>query len=394
MEHPNVWEATNMLNVPFSGIRMVSEIAQKMRRDGIDVIELTMGRPDFDTPSHIKDAAIKALQDGHVHYTSNYGLFDLREAVSIKTKTQNNVLYDPNDEIVITSGACEAIFSTMAAFLNPGDEVIVPTPIWGTYLAIPHILGAKVVEVPLKEENGFSLAPQEIEKYITSRTKMIIVVSPNNPTGCITKEEDLKGIAALAEKYNLLVLSDEIYEHLIYTGEKHISIASYSGMRHRTVVVNGFSKAYSMTGWRLGWLCAERNLVSSIVRTHQNIIACASSFVQYAGIAALKGPQDCVQMMREEFNKRRLFLLRSIANMPKISCISPSGAFYMFINIKQMNMTSMEAAKFFLEKAQIAIVPGSAFGAGGEGYLRLAYSTSMKQLTKAVERMNDALASL
>lgn len=394
MDHPNIWEANNMLNVPFSGIRMVSEIAQKMRREGIDVIEMTMGRPDFDTPSHIKDAAIKALHEGYVHYTSNYGLFDLREAVSIKTRTQNNIMYDPNDEIVITSGACEAIFSTMAAFLNPGDEVIVPTPIWGTYLTIPHILGARPVEVPLKEENGFSLTPQEIEKYITPRTKMIVVVSPNNPTGCITKTEDLKGVAALAEKYNLLVLSDEIYEHLIYTGEKHISIASYEGMRHRTVIVNGFSKAYSMTGWRLGWLCAERSLVSSIVRTHQNIIACASSFVQHAGIAALKGPQDCVQMMREEFNKRRLFLLKSIAKMPKISCIPPSGAFYMFINIKQMNMTSMEAAKFFLEKAQLAIVPGSAFGTAGEGYLRLAYSTSMEQLIKAVARMNDALALL
>ena len=393
-ERANQWETEYMLNVPFSGIRKVSEAAAKLKAQGINVIEMTMGRPDFDTPEHIKKAAVKALEEGKVHYTSNYGLPQLTKAISRKMKEQNGLEYDAGGEVVITVGACEAIFAAMSAFLNPGDEIIVPTPVWGVYLAAPTILGAKPVEVPLKEENGFSLDPADVEKCITPKTKMLVLISPNNPTGGIMKEEDMRGIAELAKKHNLLVISDEIYEHLIYTGAKHLSIASYEGMRERTITVNGFSKTYSMTGWRVGWVCADRSVISSIVRTHQNIVSCASSFAQYGALAALEGPQDCAKEMAAEFDRRRKYMVEAINKMPKISCIPPAGAFYIFANIKGMNMTSEEASNFFMNEAHVAVVPGSAFGAAGEGYLRFAYSASMEDIKEAMDRMDKALRTL
>lgn len=394
MEKANRWEADNLLGIPFSGIRKVSEAAAKLKAQGIDVIEMTMGRPDFDTPAHIKAAAIKALEQGKVHYTSNYGLPELRRAISKKMKEENGLEYDAGDEIIVTVGGSEAIFGTMGAFLNPGDEIIVPTPIWGNYLASPLCFGAKIIQVPVKEENGFSLLPEDVEKCITDKTKAIVQVSPGNPTGGVMKRKDQEGIAELAKKHDLLVISDEVYEHLIYTGESHRSIATLDGMRERTIVVNSFSKTYSMTGWRVGWVCADRALISSLVRTHQNIVACASSFAQYGALAALEGPQECVAEMRAEFNRRREYLAAAINKMPKVSCVEPAGAFYIFMNIKEMNMTSVEASNFFMEKAHVAIVPGSAFGEAGEGYIRIAYSASMDDIKEAVKRMDAALRTL
>ena len=238
------------------------------------------------------------------------------------------------------------------------------------------------------------MLPEDVEKCITDKTKAIVLVSPGNPTGGVMKRRDQEGIAELAKKHDLLVISDEVYEHLIYTGEKHRSIATLDGMRERTIVVNSFSKTYSMTGWRVGWVCADRALISSLVRTHQNIVACASSFAQYGALAALEGPQDCVAEMRAEFNRRREYLADAINKMPKVSCVEPAGAFYIFMNIKEMNMTSVEASNFFMEKAHVAIVPGSAFGEAGEGYIRIAYSASMDDIKEAVKRMDAALRTL
>jgi len=390
----NQWEAERMQYMPFSGIRRMSEAASKLRAQGVDVIEMTMGRPDFDTPVHIKKAAEKALEAGNVHYTSNYGIPELLKAISKKMKKDNNLDYDPTGEIIVTAGAGEAVYASMTAFLNPGDEIIIPSPIWLNYVYVPQMLGATTVTVPLSEENNFALSAKDVAAKITPKTKMLVLVSPNNPTGGVMKEEDLTEIAEMAVKNNFIVVSDEIYEHLIYDGKKHVSIGSLPGMKERTITINGVSKAYSMTGWRIGWVCAHKNLIQSIVRCHMYVVACANSFSQYGALEALEGPQESVGEMAAEFNRRRDLIVSTINDMPKITCVKPSGAFYVFVNIKGMNMTSVEAADFFLNKANVACVPGSAFGDGGEGYVRFAYSNSYENIQRAMANIKKALETL
>ncbi len=393
-ERQNRWEAEKMQTMPFSGIRKVSEAAARLKADGIDVVEMTMGRPDFDTPDHIKEAAAKALKEGKVHYTSNYGIPELREAIAAKMKNHNGLEYDTDGEIMVTVGAAEAIFATMSSFLEPGDEIIIPAPVWVNYVAVPASFGAKVVTVPLREENGFSLAAEDVEKAITPKTKMIVLVTPGNPTGGVIKESDLKAIAELAKKNDLLVIADEVYEYLIYDGEKHVSIGTFEGMKERTIVVNSVSKTYSMTGWRIGWICADKPIMRSILRAHQYMVACAASFAQYGAAAAISGPQDCVQKMVSEFDERRKYIVSAINSMDKMSCRTPKGAFYVFANIKKTGMTSEEASKFLLSEAHVAAVPGSAFGEEGEGFVRFAYSTSMEDIKKAMDRIDTALRKL
>lgn len=393
-EKSNQWEADRTQYLPFSGIRKVFEAANRLRAQGIDVVDMTMGRPDFDTPVHIKKAAEKALDAGKVHYTSNYGIPELTKAISRKMREDNGLEYDANGEILVTLGASEAVYAAMSAFLSPGDEVIVPTPAWLNYVFVPRMLGATSVTVPLREENNFALAVEDVEAKITPKTKMLILVTPNNPTGGVMLEKDIKRIAELAVKHNFLVISDEIYEHLIYDGGKHISIAAYPGMKERTITINGVSKAYSMTGWRIGWAAAHKNLIQSMVRYHQYMVSSANSFSQYGAVEALEGPQECVKKMVAEFKRRRDLMVSSIKDMPKISCVNPPGAFYIFANIKGMNMTSVEASDFFLEKAAVAAVPGTAFGDDGEGYLRFAYSNSYENIQRAMVNMKEALVKL
>lgn len=393
-ERQNRWEAEKMQTMPFSGIRKVSEAAARLRADGIDVVEMTMGRPDFDTPEHIKDAAVKALRDGKVHYTSNYGIPELREAIAKKMKEQNGLEYDMEGEIMVTVGAAEAIFATMSSFLEPGDEIIIPAPVWVNYVAIPASFGAKVVTVPLREENAFSLAAEDVEKAITDKTKMIVLVTPGNPTGGVIKETDLKAIAELAKKHDFLVIADEVYEHLIYDGEQHVSIGSFEGMKERTIVINSVSKTYSMTGWRIGWICADKPVMRSILRAHQYMVACATSFSQYGAYAALNGSQDCVHQMVEQFDERRKYIVSAINDMNKMHCVTPKGAFYVFANIKDMGMSSEEVSQFLLREAHVAAVPGSAFGEEGRGFIRFAYSTSMEGIKKAMDRIDKALKKL
>ncbi|HIU26000.1 MAG TPA: pyridoxal phosphate-dependent aminotransferase [Candidatus Copromorpha excrementigallinarum] len=393
-ERQNRWEAEKMQTMPFSGIRKVSEAAAKLKAKGTDVVEMTMGRPDFDTPEHIKEAAVKALKEGKVHYTSNYGIPELREAIAEKMKRHNGLEYDPDGEIMVTVGAAEAIFATMSSFLDPGDEIIIPAPVWVNYVAVPASFGAKVVTVPLREENEFSLDARDVEKAVSEKTKMIVLVTPGNPTGGVIKEKDLKEIAELAKKHDLLVIADEVYEYLVYDGERHVSIGKLEGMKERTIVVNSVSKTYSMTGWRIGWICADRPLMLSILRAHQYMVACAVSFAQYGAWAALKGPQDCVREMTEEFDRRRKYIVSAVNSMDKMSCITPKGAFYVFANIKKTGLTSEEASRFLLDEAHVAAVPGSAFGKEGEGFVRFAYSTSMEEIKKAMERIDKALRKL
>lgn len=375
-----------MDHIPFSGIRKVFEEANRLQKEGKDIIHLGIGRPDFDTPQHIKDAAIKALKDGEVHYTSNYGHADLIDAVREKLHKDNHV-YVKDNEIIITVGVNEAVSLAMMATLNPGDEILVPNPSWSHYFYCAELAGAKSVSYPLFEENNFSLNPNDIEKLITPKTKMIVVNTPHNPTGAVLDKSTLEQVASLAKKHDLLVLSDEIYEKLIYEDAVHDSIASLPNMDERTIVVNGFAKAYSMTGWRIGYLAGPKELIDAAVRVHQYTVTCATSFAQRGAEAALRGSQSCVENMRLAFDQRRKLVIDSVRKMNGLNVVPPKGAFYAFINTSNLGMTDEKAAHYFLHEANVAVVPGSAFGKFGKGYVRLAFSNSYENIAVAMERI-------
>lgn len=386
-------EAERMDNLPFSGIRVVMEKATKMQNEGRKIIHLEIGRPDFDTPQVIKDACYKSIEKGNVFYTSNYGTPELRTAIAEKLKKENNVAYDPS-EILVTIGVGEGTYASFGAFLEPGDEVLVPDPVWLNYIHVPNFFGAKPVAYHLKEENDFQLDMEEIKRLITDKTKMIVIITPNNPTGGVLNHDTLTELSKVVIEHDLTVVSDEIYEKLIYDDEKHISIASLPGMKERTITLNGFSKAYSMTGWRLGYMAAPKEIIQSTVRIHQYINTCASSFVQEAGITALLKAQPDVNKMVIEYQRRRDYVVDAINKIKGLSCRKPKGAFYIFVNIKELGKTSMEVAEYLLDNAGVAVVPGSAFGASGEGYVRLSYANSYENLVEACDKMKEAVESL
>lgn len=385
--------AKKMEHMPFSGIRVVMEKATQMDARGENVIHLELGRPDFDTPEVIKEAAFKSLQNGNVFYTSNYGTMQLRKAIAKKLKEENNVDYEPS-EILITVGVGEGTFDAFGAFLEEGDEVLIPDPVWLNYIHVPEYFGAKAVPYTLKEENDYQIDLEELESKITDRTKMIVIISPNNPTGGVLERDVLEKLADIAIRHDLWVMSDEIYEKLIFDGKKHISIASLPGMKERTITLNGFSKAYSMTGWRLGYMAAPKEIISGAVRLHQHINTCAASFVQDAGVVALEKAEPDVQTMLQEYQKRRDYVVKAINEIDGLSCNVPKGAFYLFVNIKELGRTSMEMAEYFLDEAKVAMVPGTAFGAAGEGYIRLSYASSYENLVEACRRLKAAVEKL
>ncbi|HYE81412.1 MAG TPA: pyridoxal phosphate-dependent aminotransferase [Clostridia bacterium] len=394
VEKSNRWEADRMQALPFSGIRKVLEASNRLRAQGVDIIDLALGRPDFDTPVNIKKAAQKALDEGQVHYTSNYGIPQLTKAIAKKLKADNNLEYDPAAEIMVTVGACEAVYAAMASFLNPGDEVIVPAPGWLNYVYIPGMLGATAVTVPLKEENNFALSAADVAAKISPKTKMLILVSPQNPTGGVVPKSELQAIAELAKKHDFLVLADEVYEKIIYDGNEHVSIGSLPGMKERTISINAASKTYSMTGWRIGWIGADKKLMGTLIRNHQYLVTCATSFAQFGALEALEGSQSQAQEMVAEFKRRRDLVVKSLNNIPGIKCTNPSGAFYAFANIKGLQMSSMDASTFFLEKANVATVPGSAFGEEGEGYVRVSYCNSYENIQRGMEKLKEAVKGL
>ena len=386
--------ADRMETIPFSGIRKVFEEVIRREKAGEKIIHLNIGRPDFDTPKNIKEAAKKALDEGKVHYASNYGIPELRDAIAHKTEQENNIGYDPAGEIVVTVGANEGILLAMMGLLNPGDEVLIPDPVWLHYFYCAKMAGAVPISVRTREENEFVPSIDDFKAMITPKTKMIVLTSPNNPTGAVASAEALDALAELAKEKDLFVISDEIYESMVYDGNRHISIASLPGMKERTIIVNGFSKKYSMTGWRLGWICSDKALISAMIRIHQYTTVCVTTFAQYGAAEALTGPQDEINRMIAEFDRRRGLVYGSLKEMPGIRVLRPKGAFYIFPNITGTGKTSEEITGYLLDEAKIAVVPGSVFGNFGEGYIRISYANSYENLEMAMSNMKAALEKL
>lgn len=363
-----------------SGIRKFFDIVSEMK----DAISLGVGEPDFDTPWHIRDEGIYALSKGKTFYTSNAGLKELREEICNYLKRTQNIQYNPLKEVIVTVGGSEAIDIGLRAIVNAGDEVIIPQPAYVSYEPCTILAGAKPVIINLKAENEFRLTAEELENAITDKTKVLILPFPNNPTGAIMEREDLEKIAEVIRKHDIYVMSDEIYSELTYKGE-HVSIASIEGMQERTILINGFSKAYAMTGWRLGYACGPEAIIKQMTKIHQFAIMCAPTTSQYAAVEALKNGEADVKMMRQAYNQRRRFLLNAFKEM-NLECFEPFGAFYVFPCIKEFGMTSEEFATRFLEEEKVTAVPGNAFGESGEGYLRISYAYSLDNLKIAMER--------
>ena len=385
--------ASRMNRMAPSGIRKVNEKALAMERRGEKVIHFEIGRPDFDTPAYIKKAAIESLNAGNVFYTSNFGTMELRQAIADKLRRENGIDYKAA-EILVTAGLSEAVFAVLATILEEGDELLVPNPVWLNYINVPNLLNAVPVTYDLKEENGYQLDLDEIKSKITDRTRAIVIVTPNNPTGGVLSRETLEGLAEIAIENDLLVISDEVYERLIYDGEKHVSIASLPGMKERTFTMNGMSKAYSMTGWRLGYVAAPEEYIAVINKFHQHNTTCAVSFGQAAAVVALRDEGGEVSEMVREYQRRRDYAVKAINEIDGLSCLKPKGAFYIFINCKSLGMKSAELADFLLENAKIALVPGDVFGPGGEGYLRMSFANSYENIVEGCKRLSEAVASL
>lgn len=371
-----------------SGIRRFFDMLSEMD----DVISLTVGQPDFVTPWHIREAAIESLEKGKTYYTSNAGTGELREEIAKYLKRRFQLEYCPKDEVIVTVGGSEAIDVAMRAILEPGDEVIVPMPSFVCYGPIAQMLGAKVVNIDTKLENKFKLTPEELKNAITPKTKMLVLPFPNNPTGAILTKEELEEIAKVLEGTNIAVLSDEIYGELTY-GKRHISIASIEGMRERTIIASGFSKAYAMTGWRLGYLCGPRQLIKEMLKIHQYAIMCAPTASQFAAVEAMRNGDEDVEMMRNEYNRRRVFILEGLRKIG-IECFEPEGAFYIYPNIAPFGLSSEEFAEKLLFEHKCAVVPGTAFGDCGEGFIRISYAYSVKHLSQALDKIKAFIESL
>ncbi len=371
-----------------SGIRKFFDIVSEMP----DAISLGVGEPDFDTPWHIRDEGIYSLEKGKTFYTSNAGLMDLRREISNYIQRKQNITYDAAKEILVTVGGSEAIDVALRCMLDAGDEVIIPQPCYVSYEPCTTMADGVPVYIPLKNENEFRLTAQELEDAITEKTKVVILAFPNNPTGAIMEKEDLEQIARVIIKHDLFVLSDEIYSELSYQ-KPHVSIATLPGMRERTIMINGFSKAYAMTGWRLGYACGPEVILKQMIKLHQFAIMCAPTTSQYAAVEALRNGDEDVAEMRESYNERRRYLMHVFKQM-ELPCFEPYGAFYVFPCIKEFGMTSEEFAMRFLEEEKVAVVPGTAFGDCGEGFLRISYAYSIEDLKVAIGRMERFIKRL
>ena len=377
-----------IIEIEPSGIRKFFDVANEMK----DAISLGVGEPDFDTPWRIREEGIFSLERGRTFYTSNAGLQELRDEICNYLERKIHVRYDSRHETLVTVGGSEAIDVGLRCMLDPGDEVLIPQPSYVSYLPCTVMADGKPVVIPLQYENEFKLTVEDLEKYISSRTKVLIMPFPNNPTGSIMTTEDLEPVAEFVKEHDLYVISDEIYSELTYKTE-HVSIASLPGMRERTIVINGFSKGFAMTGWRLGYCCGPETIIEQMVKLHQFAIMCAPTNSQYAAIEGLRNCDDEVEEMRKSYNQRRRFLMHEFARMG-LECFEPFGAFYVFPSILEFNMTSEEFATRLLEEEKVAVVPGTAFGTCGEGFLRISYAYSLDDLKVALGRLGRFIQRL
>ncbi len=371
-----------IMSIEPSGIRKFFDVVNEMK----DAISLGVGEPDFDTPWFIRDEGIYSLERGRTFYTSNAGLKELKEEITVYLNRRFQLSYDPAKEVLVTVGGSEAIDIAMRAMLDPGDEVLIPQPSYVSYLPCAILANGTPVTIELKAENEFRLTAQEVLDAVTDKTKLLVLPFPNNPTGAVMEREDLEAIAAVVAEKDLFVISDEIYAELTYTENGHISFASLPGMRERTITINGFSKSYAMTGWRLGYACGPEEIIREMTKIHQYCIMCAPTTSQYAAVEALRRGDTEVEKMREEYNARRRYLLHRFREMD-LPCFEPYGAFYVFPDIRQFGMTSEEFATRLLEQEKVAVVPGTAFGKSGEGFIRISYAYSLANLKVALDRM-------
>ncbi|MBF0981938.1 MAG: aminotransferase class I/II-fold pyridoxal phosphate-dependent enzyme [Lachnospiraceae bacterium] len=377
-----------VLGIKPSGIRKFFDLVSEMK----DAISLGVGEPDFETPWHIREEGIHSLEQGRTFYSSNAGLMELRNAISDKVREEHGISYHAKEEVMVTVGGSEAIDLAMRVILTPGDEVLIPEPCYVSYLPCAKMAYGIPVPIQLEEKDEFRLTPEKLEKAITKKTKLLILPFPNNPTGGIMEERDLEAIVPIILKHNLYVLTDEIYSALSYKG-KHHSIIEFPGMRERTVYINGFSKAYAMTGWRLGYACAEERILKQMLKLHQFAIMCAPTTSQYSAVEALRNGDADVRKMRDAYDERRRFLVYHLRKMG-LDCFEPYGAFYVFPSIRKFGLSSEEFAEKLLKEEKVAVVPGNAFGASGEGFIRISYAYSLDNLKKAMERMERFIKSL
>jgi len=377
-------------SIRYSGIRRLFDLAQNTS----GVVSLGIGEPDYDTPRHVVEAAMEALEQGYTHYTPNAGFHDLRVAIAEKVRKENRIDVDPETGVIVTVGGAGAISLATTVLLDPGDEVLIPDPGFVTYEPCVRMAGAEPIPVPVREEFSFRMLPNEIEERVTDKTKCIILNSPQNPTGGVLLKKDLEEIAEIAIENNLAVLSDEVYEKLLYDEAEHFSIGSLPEMADRTVTVNSFSKTYAMTGWRVGYAVASPRIIEEMVKIQQNTVANAPAMAQRAALAALDGPQDFVHKMVKEYDRRRRHIVARLEDVKGFSCQAPRGAFYIFANISETGLSSMEIAEALLKIGKVATVPGVAFGEHGEGYLRLCYATALDKIDRAIEGMKRTVESL
>ena len=377
-----------IVTIPPSGIRKFFDIVSEMK----DAISLGVGEPDFDTPWHIREEGIYSLEKGRTFYTSNAGLRELKVEICRYLSRRQEISYDPDHEVMVTVGGSEAIDLALRAMLNPGDEVLIPQPSYVSYVPCTILADGVPVVIYLEEKDQFKLTAEKLREKITPRSKILVLPFPNNPTGAVMGKEDLEAIAKVVEEHDLFVISDEIYSELTYE-QKHVSIASIPGMKERTVLINGFSKSYAMTGWRLGYACAPAMILTQMLKIHQFAIMCAPTTSQYAAVSALRNGDGDVEMMRESYNQRRRYLMHAFKEMG-LECFEPYGAFYTFPSIKRFGMTSDEFATKLLQEEKVAVVPGTAFGDCGEGYLRISYAYSLKSLKEALGRIDRFIRKL
>ena len=377
-----------VIQIQPSGIRKFFDVANDMP----DAISLGVGEPDFDTPWIVREEGIYSLEKGRTFYTSNAGLQELKNEISYYLERKQNLSYNPKNEIMVTVGGSEGIDVALRALINPGDEIILPEPCYVSYLPCITLADGVPVRIDLKEENEFKLTPEELLGAITDKTKALILTFPNNPTGAVMTKEDLAPLVDIIIEKDIVVISDEIYAELTY-GSEHVSIASFPGMKERTILINGFSKAYAMTGWRLGYACAPKLILEQMLKIHQFAIMCAPTTSQYAAVTALRHCDGAVQEMKEAYNQRRRFVLNAFKEMG-LQCFEPRGAFYAFPCIKEFGMSSDDFAMKFLEEEKVAVVPGTAFGNCGEGFLRISYAYSIEELKEALGRMKRFVEKL